>query len=95
MAAVVAFLRGALTQDSIAAREIERCAVDAGLLDKGTPLGKSKVFRTARKSLGIKTYQKPGERAGGWIWSLPDQATSEAQPAAHLTSNPVHEAQGT
>ena len=71
-AAVVAFLRD-LAPGPVAAGEIERLAVASGLLGKGKPLGQSKIFRTARKSLGIKTYQKPGERAGGWIWSWPDQ----------------------
>jgi hypothetical protein len=70
--AVVAFLRD-LAPGPVAAGEIERLAVASGLLGKGKPLGQSKIFRTARKSLGIKTYQKPGERAGGWIWSWPDQ----------------------
>jgi hypothetical protein len=71
-AAVVAFLRD-LAPGPVAAGEIERLAVASGLLGKGKPLGQSKIFRTVRKSLGIKTYQKPGERAGGWIWSWPDQ----------------------
>jgi hypothetical protein len=69
---VVAFLRD-LAPGPVAAGEIERLAVASGLLGKGKPLGQSKIFRTVRKSLGIKTYQKPGERAGGWIWSWPDQ----------------------
>jgi hypothetical protein len=76
--------RGRKLMGPVAAREIERRAVDAGLLDEGKPLAKSKVFRTARKSLGIKTYQRPGKRSGGWIWALPDQATADTLPAAHL-----------
>jgi hypothetical protein len=42
----------------------------------------SAAFRKARALLGVKSHQKPGRRAGGRIWSLPDQVTSEAQPAA-------------
>ena len=62
---------------------IERRAIQAGLLEPGMPIGKSKTFRVARSALGVKTQQQPGKRAGGWIWCLPDQATSDAQrPAA-------------
>ena len=70
--AVVAFLREALAQGSLAAKEIERRAVDVGLLDQRDPLGKSKVFRTARAALGIVTRQQPGRRAAGWVWSMRD-----------------------
>ena len=59
--------------------EVERRAVDAGLLDLRMPIGKSKTFRTARSALGVKTQQQPGKRAGGWIWSLPNEAPSDAQ----------------
>ena len=71
--AAVAFLCDALAQGPISAREIERRSVSAGLLEEGKPIGKSKVFRTARASLGVKSYQQSGQRAGGWIWSW-DQA---------------------
>ena len=68
--AVVAFLREALAKGPVAASEVERRAVDAGLLGQAEQLGKSKVFRTARASLGVMTRQRPGRRAAGWTWSL-------------------------
>ena len=68
--AVVAFLREALAKGPVAASEVERRAVDAGLLGQAEQLGKSKVFRTARASLGVMTRQQPGRRAAGWTWSL-------------------------
>ena len=55
----------------------------------------------------MNSYQKPGRRAAGWIWSLPDQVSSDAQPvapdqatsdpepAAQLSNNPVRESQET
>ena len=88
LAAVVAFLRGALEHGPLDVKEIERRAVEAGLLEENMPINKSKVFRSARAMLGVKSHQKPGRRAAGWVWSLPDQETSEAQPAAHPTDNP-------
>jgi hypothetical protein len=76
-------------------RDIERRALEAGLLERGRTIGDSKTFRTARSKLRLGSYQRPGKRAGGCIWSLPDQATSEAQPAAQPTSSPVREARET
>jgi hypothetical protein len=89
LAAVVAFLRGALAQGPLDVKEIERRAVKAGLLEENMPIGKSKVFRKARAMLGVTSHQKPGRRAGGWIWSLPDPATSDAQLVApqHSSKN--------
>ena len=72
-AAVVSFLRDALAHGPVAASEIERRAVDAGLLEQVKAMGKAKTFRTARAALGVKSYQQPGQRPGGWIWSW-DQA---------------------
>jgi hypothetical protein len=41
------FLRGLLALGPVAAREIDRRALDASLLEKGQRLGGSKVFRMA------------------------------------------------
>ena len=82
LAAVVAFPRDALAQGPLDVKEIECRAVKAGLLKEKLPINKSKVFRSARALLGVTSHQKPGRRAGGWIWSLPDQEPPDAQPAA-------------
>jgi hypothetical protein len=73
---VVTFLRDVLAGGPLLVREIERRAMAAGFLEPGKSIGDSKVFRTARSKLGVKTFQQSGLKAGGWIWSLPDQATS-------------------
>jgi hypothetical protein len=75
--AVLEFLRQILARGPVTAREVERLAVPAGLLAEGTSIGDSKAFRIARAALGVKTYQQPGRRAGGWIWSL-GEATGSA-----------------
>jgi hypothetical protein len=54
----------------------------AGLLEPGKSIGGSKVFRTARSKLAVKTFQRSGLKAGGWVWSLPDQTPFDAEPAA-------------
>jgi hypothetical protein len=42
----------------------------------------SKVFKASRQVLGVKTYQLPGKKVGGWFWELADQTTFDAEPAA-------------
>jgi putative DNA primase/helicase len=63
------FLRKVLADGPLAVKEAERQAVEAGLLAEGRPIGQSKPFRTARKTLGIIT-DKGGMREG-WTWALP------------------------
>ena len=65
----VEFLRTALTDGSLPVKEIERQAVEAGLLGEDKPIGQSKPFRTARKELGVIT-EKSGMN-DGWSWALP------------------------
>lgn len=81
--AVVAFLRDVLAGGPLLVREIERRAIAAGLLELGKSIGDSKVFRTARSQLGVKTFQQSGLKAGGWIWSWPGSGADTLR-AAHL-----------
>jgi hypothetical protein len=43
-------------------------------------IGQSKPFRSARKELGIVSYQPKRQKAGGWFWALPEHApTTDAE----------------
>jgi hypothetical protein len=67
-AAVIAFLTEILVgRGPVAANEIQRRAIDAGLLAVGAQIGKARAFRDARTSLGVITRQQ----RGGWVWSMP------------------------
>jgi hypothetical protein len=85
---VVAFLLEVLADGPLLVREIEARAITAGLLEPGKSIGDTKVFRTARSKLGVRTFQRAGLKAGGWVWALP-QTTSDAPPAAGLDNNPT------
>jgi hypothetical protein len=74
----VDFLRKLLADGPVSVKEVERQAVDAGLLAEGKPIGQSKPFRNARKVLGIIT-DKGGMREG-WTWALP-KMPSKAEDA--------------
>ena len=65
----VDFLLKALADGPLPVKEVQRQAVEAGLLGEGRPIGQSKPFRNARKVLGIIT-DKGGMREG-WTWELP------------------------
>jgi putative DNA primase/helicase len=68
----VEFLRVVLAESALKVIEVEAEARAACLLGAGQSISQSKPFRAARKILGIKPYQAKGERASGWVWSLPE-----------------------
>jgi hypothetical protein len=76
-----------LADGPLLVREIEARAIAAGLAEPGKSIGESKVSGGARSKLAVKTFQRPGLKAGGWVWALPDQTTSDAEPA--VDNNPV------
>ena len=51
-------------------RHIEKEARAACRLGAHQPIGQSKPIRSARKELGIMSYQPRGQKAGGWFWAL-------------------------
>jgi hypothetical protein len=74
------FLRAVLADGPRSAHEIERLAVEAGLLAASTPIGKARAFRTAKEKLGVTSTQQRGARHQGWFWRLPDQARGGKRP---------------
>jgi len=78
----VEFLSAVLADGGMPVKEIERQAIEAGLLADGKPISQSKAIRSAREVLGIKPHREGGAAAAGqWIWSLPDPAK---MPSASL-----------
>jgi hypothetical protein len=82
----VEFLSRVLADGPLKAKDIENEARAACLLCDDQVIGQSKPFRSARKELGIVSYQPKGEKAAGWLWALPgDQMPSEASDALQST----------
>jgi putative DNA primase/helicase len=65
------FLKAVLSAGPMAVPDLEKEARSAGYLRDDQPISQSKPFRSARKLLGIASYQPKGVRAGGWLWALP------------------------
>ena len=79
---VVKFLRAALRERARAVNKLELKARAAGLLGEGQRITHAKVFKKAKKSLGIRSVRNGFGDAGEWLWRL------ERQPASPV-SKPV------
>jgi hypothetical protein len=78
-ALVTEFLRDALAVDSLRVPELEAMARSAGLLGEGQRITHAKVFKKAKKSLGIRSVRNGFGDAGEWLWQL------ERQPASPVS----------
>ncbi len=66
------FLRTVLAAGPMPVKEIQRQAVEAGVLAEGKAIGDSRGFRIARKMLGVRSRREGGAAAAGqWVWELP------------------------
>ena len=77
----VDFLRRALADGPVPAKEIQCQAVEACLLGSTSPIGDSKPFRAARQVLGVASGKAGME--DGWVWALP-KAPSDAEDAPRI-----------
>jgi putative DNA primase/helicase len=75
----VEFLTDVLANGPVKVADIEREARAACLLGADQIIGQSKPFRSARKELGIVSYQPKGQKAGGWFWALPEHVPTDAE----------------
>jgi hypothetical protein len=83
--AAAAFLKEALAEDAVSTGQLELKAREAGLLGEGQSITHAKLFKKAKKALGIRSVRSGFGRSGEWrwVWSrLPQQPTSA--PAVHL-----------
>jgi hypothetical protein len=71
-AEAIGFLTNVLANGPVKVTEIEAEARAACLLGANQAIGQSKPFRSAREALSVRSYQEKGERAGGWVWALPE-----------------------
>jgi hypothetical protein len=75
----IQFLRAALAEGPRSVQDVEIEAHDIGLLPASRPISQCKPIRAARDALGVKAYQRKGEKAAGWFWTLPHQMPSETE----------------
>ena len=64
-------LRKALAAKAVGVPQLDMMARAAGLLGEGQSITHAKVFRQAKKSLGIRSIRDGFGAGGGWAWELP------------------------
>jgi hypothetical protein len=75
------FLRKALAAAPLGVSKLNAMARAAGLLGEGQSNTHAKVFRQAKKSLGIRSIRDGFGAGGGWVWELP-RRSEEREPCA-------------
>ena len=73
------FLRDVLAGGPLGVPKLEAMARTAGLLGEGQRITHAKVFKKAKKSLGIRSVRNGFGDAGEWLWRL------ERQPASPVS----------
>jgi len=81
-AVVAEFLQNVLAGDALGVAELEARARTAGLLGEGQRITHAKVFKKAKKSLGIRSVRNGFGDGGEWLWRF------ERRPASPV-SKPV------
>jgi hypothetical protein len=76
---VAEFLRDALAGGALAVPNLEVMARAAGLLGEGQCITHSKVFKGAKKSLGIRSVRNGFGDGGEWLWLLEKQPDPPAR----------------
>ena len=66
--AILAFLREALVEGAVSCGELELKARDAGLLGRFQSITHAKLFKEAKKVLGIRSVRNGFGQAGEWEW---------------------------
>jgi hypothetical protein len=89
------FLRNVLAGGSIGVPKLEAMARATGLLSEGQRITNAKVFKQAKKALGIRSVRNGFGSGGEWVWVL-DQQPAQTQldgaevPVAEAVAPEVH-----
>jgi hypothetical protein len=75
---VEAFFRGVLNDGAVAVAELEARARAAGLLGEMQRVTDAKVFKRAKKEVGITSRRDGFGRGGEWFWALPTVPKTKA-----------------
>jgi hypothetical protein len=70
---VTKFLRDALAADAVPVPELDEKARAKGLLSEREAITKAKVFKRAKKSLGITSRRRGFGARSRWLWEMPRQ----------------------
>jgi hypothetical protein len=87
---VIQFLRDALAGGSIYVPELEMSARAAGLLGEHQRITHAKLFKKAKKALGIRSIKNGFGSGGEWLWILENQpAQPDTEPSSARLATPL------
>jgi len=81
---VTEFLLNVLAGGSIGVPKLEALARSSGLLSEGQRITHAKVFKQAKKSLGIRSVRDGFGSGGAWTWVLDQQSSQTPTKIADL-----------
>ena len=81
---VTEFLRNVLAGGALGVPKLEAMARAAGLLGEGQRITHAKVFKQAKKSLGIRSVRSGFGSGGEWVWVLDQQSVQTPTKSADL-----------
>jgi len=79
---VIKFLRDALAADAVGVPKLDAMGHAAGLLGERQRITQAKLFRRAKRSLGIRSRRDGFGEGGGWSWELPPSSDAPATISA-------------
>jgi hypothetical protein len=78
--AIAKFLRDALAGNEVGVTNLEAMARGAGLLGENQRITNAKLFRAAKKTLGIRSRRAGFGARSHWLWQLPRQNKTSLKP---------------
>ena len=79
-AAIAKFLRDALAGNEVGVPKLEAMARGAGLLGENQRITNAKLFKAAKKTLGITSRRAGFGARSHWLWQLPRQNKTSRKP---------------
>ena len=77
---VAKFLRDALAGKEVGVTRLEAMARGAGLLGENQRITNAKLFRAAKKTLGIRSRRAGFGARSHWLWQLPRESKTALKP---------------
>jgi hypothetical protein len=91
---ILSFLKSALANGPVSIAELERQARSAALLGECQSITHSKLFKRAKRALGIRSIRNGFGAVGEWFWALPQDPCSDvAQSTGHVSTSAERRAQ--
>src|SRR4029077_8850621 len=88
-AIVTKFLRDALAVNAVGVPELDEKARATGLLGERQSITHIKVFKRAKKSLGIRSLRAGFGARSQWRWQLPRQSEGSIKTGARERRGPI------